>query len=267
MSPVVGLQPADGSTCRTAGQIAGSDTWPVSCCVSTPALSVLIPTYNERGSLPFLLRDLAGLHASYEVVVADGGGSDGTARIAAEQGAMVVACERGRGTQLAAAAKAARAPVLCALHADIRLPAATLAAIDAYAAAPLASALAFSLAIDGAGVALRLIAAGANARSRVFHLPYGDQGLLMTRRMYDQAGGYRPVPIMEDVLLARALARSAGIAISDEHVVVSARRWERDGPWLRSLRNIALLTAFLAGASPARLARWYDAPRPIDSGG
>lgn len=233
----------------------------------TPALSVLVPTYNERDTLPFLLRDLAGLRASYEVVVADGGGSDGTARLAAEQGAVVVDGERGRGTQLAAAAKAARAPVLCVLHADIRLPAATLAAIDAYAAAPLASALAFSLAIDGAGVALRLIAAGANARSRLFHMPYGDQGLLMTRRMYDEAGGYRPVPIMEDVLIVRALARSAGIAISAECVVVSARRWKRDGPWRRSLRNTALLTAFLAGASPGRLARWYDAHRPPTTSG
>ena len=137
------------------------------------------------------------------------------------------------------------------------LPAPTLAAIDRWVAAPSRTAQAFSLAIDGRGVAYRLIAAGANLRSRLMHLPYGDQGLLVTRAMYDAAGGYAPVPIMEDVLIARALARSCGITISPERVIVSARRWERDGPWRRSTRNVALLAAFLCGAGPQRLARWY----------
>ena len=236
-------------------------------CVSTPALSVLIPTYNERDALPFLLEDLARLRSPYEVVVADGGSSDGTRGHAEALGAIVVSCVRGRGTQLAAAARAARAPVLCVLHADVRLPTPTLAAIDAYAARPLANALAFSLAIEGPGFALALIAAGANARSRVFHLPYGDQGLLMTRGMYDDVGGYPSVPIMEDVVIARALARSAGIAISAERVIASSRRWRHDGAWRRSLRNVALLGAYFAGASPHQLARWYGATRPADKAG
>lgn len=231
--------------------------------MSTPALSVLIPTYNERDTLPFLLRDLRDLRTPCEVIVCDGGSRDGTADLAVEHGALVVTSERGRGTQLAAAASAARTPVLCTLHADVRLPKATLGAIDAYAANPSSTALAFSLAIDGAGMTLAAIAAGANLRSRVLHLPYGDQGLLMTRRMYDDAGGYASVPIMEDVMIARALSRTCGIAISHERVVVSARRWIRDGPWRRSLRNVALLAAFLAGASPARVARWYDASRAV----
>lgn len=224
-----------------------------------PQLSILIPTLNERAALPFLFGDLAGLQVHYEVVVADGGSTDGTERFAAEWGAVVLASARGRGIQLAAAARCARAPVLCALHADVRVPTPTLAVIDAYTAYPRATALAFSLAIDGPGLPLTLIAAGANVRSRVLHLPYGDQGLLMTRTMYDAAGGYSSVPIMEDVLLVRALARSVGITMSAEHVIVSARRWERDHPWRRSLRNVALLTAFLCGASPNRIARWYDA--------
>ena len=223
----------------------------------TPSLSVLVPTYNERSALPFLLDDLAGLRTPCEVIVADGGSSDGTAQYAEERGAVVVPSALGRGIQLAAAARAGRSPVFCVLHADVRLPAPTLAAIDAYAAHPLATALAFSLAIDGGGLALRLIAAAANARSRLVHLPYGDQGLLMTRVMYLAAGGYAAVPIMEDVLLARALSRAVGITIGPERIIASARRWHRDGPVRRSLRNVALLAAFLAGASPERIARWY----------
>ncbi len=229
--------------------------------MTVPELSILVPTHNERATLPFLLDDLAGLHTPHEVVVADGGSTDGTARCAAERGAVVVTGARGRGTQLAAAARTARAPVLCAVHADVRLPAPTLAAIDAYAARPPTTALAFSLAIDGPGLSFSLIAAGANVRSRVLHLPYGDQGLLMTRAMYEATGGYATVPIMEDVLIVRALARSVGITMSAERVIVSPRRWERDHPWRRSLRNVALLTAFLCGASPSRIARWYDSAR------
>ncbi len=231
--------------------------------VISPRLSILIPTLSEQASLPFLLGDLEGLETPHEVIVADGGSTDDTARVATERGAVVVTSPPGRGTQLAAAARAASGHVFCALHADVRLPVATLAAIDAYAAHPPAAAMAFSLAIDGHGRSLALIAAGANLRSRLLGLPYGDQGLLMTRAMYSAAGGYAPVPIMEDVMLVRALARVGGVTVtmSPQRVLVSARRWQRDGPWRRSFRNVALLLAFLAGVPVERLARWYGASR------
>jgi rSAM/selenodomain-associated transferase 2 len=220
-------------------------------------LSILVPTLNERGSLPFLLADLATLRTSCEVIVADGGSSDDTATVAARLGARVVFSERGRGCQLAAAAASAEGFVLCALHADVRLPPRTVAAIDAYAAQPPATAMAFSLGIGADGASFAIISALANLRSRLLHLPYGDQGLLMTRGMYDRCGGYPPVPIMEDVMLVRALARSVGIVVSPERVVASPRRWTRDGPWRRSMRNLAILSAYAVGASPARIAGWY----------
>lgn len=225
--------------------------------MTLPSLSILIPTLNERASLPFLLADLAMLRTPTEVIVADGGSTDGTVEAATALGATVISSERGRGTQLAAAAGVARGRVLCALHADVRLPPRTLAAIDRYAAHPPATAMAFSLAIGAEGATFAIIAALANLRSRLLRLPYGDQGLVMTRAMYDRCGGYRSVPIMEDVMIVRALARSSGIAISRERVIASSRRWVRDDPWRRSLRNVALLAAFTLGASPARIADWY----------
>lgn len=222
-----------------------------------PRVSILIPTLNERNTLPFLLADLAMLNVSHEIVVADGGSSDDTRELAASRGAVVIATEPGRGTQLAAAARVGSAPVLCVLHADVRLPPRTLAAIDAYAAQPASSAMAFSLAIDGPDRRLAIIAAGANLRSRMLGLPYGDQGLLLTRAMYDTVGGFESIPIMEDVAIARALSRTVGMAISPERVVVSARRWRRVGATKQTLKNITLLIAFVAGVSPARLAPWY----------
>lgn len=221
-----------------------------------PLLSIIVPTLNERATIPLLLSDLARLETPHEIVVADGGSTDDTAQFAAEGGAIVVRTERGRGTQLREGCRRAKADVLCALHADVRLSPAAIAEIDAYARTPMATALAFSLEIDGPGPTLRLIAAGANLRSRLLRLPYGDQGLLMTRAMYDAAGGFPAIPLMEDVVIARQLQRTVGITLSPSRVLVSSRRWARR-PLRRSFRNLALLAAFLCGVSPARLVRAY----------
>ncbi|MBL8982292.1 MAG: glycosyl transferase, partial [Gemmatimonadetes bacterium] len=116
------------------------------------------------------------------------------------------------------------------------------------------------LSIDDASWSIRLIAAGANLRSRVLALPYGDQGLLITRAQLDAVGGYEDIPLMEDVALALRLRRDNPIRLlRDVPIHVSARRWRRDGPWRRTARNLLLLARYLAGADPRRLARAYRA--------
>jgi rSAM/selenodomain-associated transferase 2 len=198
-----------------------------------PALSVVVPTLDEGGTLPGLLGTLAAsLTAPYEVVVADGGSGDDTVAVAAAAGARVVTAPRGRGRQLAAGVAAARAPLLCALHADVRPTPRALALLDAIAHAsaagrPPADALAFRLAIDAPGLPFRLIEWGANLRSRWLRLPYGDQGLVVTRDVYDRAGGYPAWPLMEDVALVRALGRVAHVRLLPAAVIVSSRRGRR----------------------------------------
>jgi rSAM/selenodomain-associated transferase 2 len=224
-------------------------------------ISVVIPTLDEAATLGALLDDLAELRAIHEVIVVDGGSDDDTTGIARARGATVLIAPRGRGTQLRAGAALARAPLLCFLHADVRLPSAARERLARLATDGAEGAWAFRLRLDGRRWSFRLIEWGANARSSLLGLPYGDQGLVISRGRYDAAGGFVDVPLMEDVLLARALRRLGGIALLPEAVIASARRWERDGALRRSARNLWLLARFAAGASPAALAARYEPPR------
>lgn len=233
--------------------------------VPRPVLTVVVPALNEAAALPALLAALrTGLRGvPHEVVIADGGSTDATAAAAPAAGARVVAAPRGRGRQLAAGAEAAAGDALWFLHADARPDAPLLAEVAGLAQAhgagrPLTAAYAGRLAIDAPGLAYRALAAGANLRTRLARLPYGDQGLLLSRAHYRAAGGYPPWPLMEDVALARAL-RAAGVPVRllGGRVSVSARRWERDGVVRRTVGNLGLLARFLAGADPEALARRY----------
>ncbi len=224
-----------------------------------PLVSFVVPALDEALTLPGLLGDLAGFPLAHEVVVADGGSRDGTGARAAALGAPVIQAPRGRGTQLAAGARAARAPVLCFLHADVRLD---LAALNSIAQAASHRSLAtLRMHIDAAGLRFRLIERATNLRARA-GLPYGDQGLVIPRELYDAAGGYADVPVMEDVAFVRALRRlGARPTLLTAAVSVSPRRWLGEGVWRRTLRNWSLLAAYYAGVSPERLARSYP-PHP-----
>lgn len=225
-----------------------------------PWLSIVVPTLNEGAALPCVVGDLRPLlgEGGVELIVADGGSEDDTTAVARSLGACVATAGRGRGRQLRAGVAAAKAPVLWILHADVRVPPSTLHAVADAARGPLPAPLACRLAIDSARVSLRCIAFGANLRSRCLALPYGDQGLLVRRAHLDAVGGFDDVPLMEDVALALRLRRVAPIRLLPHPLVVSARRWERDGPWRRSWRNVTLLVRYLRGADPAELVLAYE---------
>lgn len=231
---------------------------------SIPPLSVVIPALDEGAALGYLLEDLALLRVAHEVIVVDGGSGDDTCAVAEAAGASVVHAARGRGTQLRAGAAAAGGDVLCFLHADVRLPSEAREALDTLAAVENVDAWAFRLRIDGRRSSYRLVEWSANMRSALLALPYGDQGLVIGRGLYDAVGGFADVPLMEDVLMARALQIVGGIALLPQSILVSPRRWERDGVVRRSVRNVWLLARFLAGAAPAALAGAY---RPDSAGG
>lgn len=227
--------------------------------VTAPRLSVIVPALDESASLGALLGDLALVRIPHEVIVVDGGSADDTIAVAERCGASVVHAKRGRGSQLRAGAGVSRGALLCFLHADTRLPAEARDALEAFAMRQSGSVAAWSfrLRIDGRRWGYRLVEWSVNARSLLFSLPYGDQGLLIGRELYDRVGGFADVPLMEDVLIARALRSVGGIRLLRAAIVVSPRRWEREGIARRSVRNLWLLARFLAGASPAVLARTY----------
>ena len=222
-----------------------------------PLLSVIIPTLNEERSIGVLLDDLGALSVAHEVIVADGGSDDGTVMVAERLGARVIRSRRGRGAQLAAGARAASAPVLCFLHADVRLQESARLELVNLVRSRATGAFAFRFEIDARGWRYRFIELGAHLRVRLFRLPYGDQGLIVSRGNYEATGGYRDLPLMEDVAMVDALNRVTAVRALRSSLPVSARRWEHDGPLTRMLRNWRLMLAYRLGASPHRLGARY----------
>lgn len=229
-------------------------------------LGVVVPTLNAAPALGETLAALragAGpLAARLFVVVADGGSTDGTPGLAGRLGARVIAAPRGRGVQLGAGAGAAIADGagwLLFLHADTRLAPGWGAAAAAFIADP-ANALRagycrFRL-DDAAAPAARRLERAVAWRCRRLALPYGDQALLLSAAFYRALGGFRPIPIMEDVDLIRRIGRCRLVALPAD-AITSATKWRRQGYLRRSARNLACLSLWFAGLPPRAIARLY----------
>jgi rSAM/selenodomain-associated transferase 2 len=222
------------------------------------SLSIIIPALNEATSLGSTLAALSRAPIIREIVVVDGGSSDDTIAAADAVGARVIAAARGRGSQLAAGAAAATGDWLLFLHADCRPETGWDAAVAAFIAGPESTGRAayFDFALDDPDPRARRLERFVAWRCRIFALPYGDQGLLIARSLYDAIGGFAPLPLMEDVDLVRRLGRRrlGRIAV---RAIASARRYRRDGYWRRPLRNLACLALHFAGVPPERVRRFY----------
>jgi rSAM/selenodomain-associated transferase 2 len=210
-------------------------------------LSVVIPTLNAVATLPACLERI--LEAD-EIVVVDGGSTDQTARIAEDHGARLIRSPKGRGVQLRAGADAARGDWLLFLHSDTLLGPDWRFEADSHIERRPAEAACFRFRLAYPAWQARLVELGVRLR----RFPYGDQGLLISRASYERVGGYRPLPLMEDVDLVRRLGR---VRLLGEVALTSAERWRRDGWARRSARNLALVLLYRLGASPERLARLY----------
>ncbi|PKP84390.1 MAG: glycosyl transferase [Alphaproteobacteria bacterium HGW-Alphaproteobacteria-2] len=223
-------------------------------------LSVVIPTLNAGAHLPATLSSLGeGLAAGLlrELVVSDGGSHDATRTMAEAAGAVLVAGPPGRGGQLRRGAAAAGGPWLLFLHADTVLLPGWADAVARHMARRPGRAGWFRLAFDAEGLAPRLVAGWANMRARAFALPYGDQGLLIARPLYEAAGGFDDMPLMEDVALVRRLGR-ARLAPLPATALTGAERYIAEGWLRRGARNLGTLARYALGADPARLAERYQ---------
>lgn len=223
-------------------------------------VSFVVPTLNEALALPGLLTDLSAVAVPAEIVVADGGSEDGTVRMARESpGVRLVAAPRGRGSQMNAGARAAVGDWLCFLHADVRMDAAARKDLERAVGADgnAVKAATWRLAIDGSHPWYRFLEVGARVRHVVGGLAYGDQGLLIRRELFAAVRGFPDEPLFEDVALIRTLRRVGGVTRFGSALRVSARRWEREGLVWGTVRNVFLVSAYLAGTPPRRLVRWY----------
>lgn len=222
-------------------------------------LTVVIPTLNAGQTLPRCLGALwPGVQAGLigELIVVDGGSSDATIEIADEAGANVLSAPPSRGGQLRAGAEAAVGEWFLFLHADTILPEGWPEAVIRHL--PSRRAACFRLSFDDGGRAGRRVAGWANLRTRLFGLPYGDQALLVPRRVYELAGGFPDIPLMEDVALVRALSQRP--VLLPATVITGAERYVQDGWLRRGGRNLWTLVRYFAGVAPERLARSYRNP-------
>jgi len=220
-------------------------------------ITIVIPTLNAahalQRSLPPLVEGITeGLVQT--VLFADGGSNDAIQEIAEASGAEISKSAPGRGTQLRSACETVTSDWILILHADTVLPVDWTSHIKRALTMP-DRAHVFHLSFDASGFWPHFVAGWANKRTRVFGLPYGDQTLLISRRLYKAAGGYPEVPLMEDVAIARALRGK--IHLMDASVVTSADKYIRDGWIKRGFKNLSLLLRYKLGADPRKLAKAY----------
>ena len=225
-------------------------------------ISIVIPTLDAEADLPHCLQALMeGLPAGLirELIVSDGGSSDGTRRIAEAAGAVLVTGPASRGGQLRRGCAIARGRWLLVLHADTVLEPGWARVVADHIARPGAGAACFRLGFRARGLMPAWVAGWANLRASRFGLPYGDQGLLVPVAAYRRAGGYPDQPLMEDVALVRALTRTeaARPALLALRALTSAERYRRDGWLRRGARNLWTLARYALGADPERLAAAY----------
>jgi rSAM/selenodomain-associated transferase 2 len=192
-----------------------------------------------------------------ERLVVDGGSRDDTLSVADAAGAKIIRSSQGRGTQLAAGAAEAKGDWLLFLHADTVLDPGWVEEASRFIEKSGPSrAAAFRFALDDQSTAAARLEAMVAWRCRVMALPYGDQGLLISRQLYDALGGYRPVPLFEDVEFIRRIGRDR-LTILETRAVTSATRYLQSGYFRRSMRNLFCMALYRLGIPPHLIARIY----------
>ncbi len=220
-------------------------------------ISIITPVLNEEQQVVSFLDALNPYENIVEHIFVDGGSTDRTRALLQQYPVKLLCSPPGRGLQQNMGAEAAGGDILLFLHCDTRLPDNFPALIQEALHKPGRGAGAFSLAIDHPGWPYRLVEKGANLRSRLLNLPYGDQALFMKKSVFNSVGGFPDHPILEEIALLRRLRQLGSIGIIAAPATTSARRWRRLGIVRTTLVNQILLAGFFMGFSPQRLARIY----------
>lgn len=221
-----------------------------------PRVSAVIPVLNEAQTLPRTLTSITTqVPAPVEVVVVDGGSTDGSDRIAGVEGVRVISTRPGRGGQLQVGARAASGDVLLFLHADTRLPSGAVPAIIHLLENDAVVGGRFRLRFPHRHPLLGFIEF--LSRFPWTWTSYGDSGFFVRRSVYEEIGGFEDVPVLEDLGFFRRLKNAGRVRVLPLAVNTSCRRFCDRGPLRQLLTNIGLVVSYSLGTSPATLAARY----------
>jgi len=226
--------------------------------VSTTRISVIIPALNEAGNIVRTLDSLQPMRRrGHEIIVVDGGSDDETLAISRPLTDQLVEATRGRANQMRAGAAVASGAVIWFLHADTVPPGSADRLILNELVQPDSRWGFFNVLFPGDSLMLKVVALLMNLRARITGIATGDQGIFITRVLYEKIGGIPAIPLMEDIALSRTLKRYERPAVIREKLVSSPRRWEKHGVTKTILMMWGLRLAYFIGVDPARLAKYY----------
>ena len=218
-------------------------------------LSIIIPTLNEARNIEATLTPLQGLrNKRVEIIVIDGGSDDATFDLASPLSDRQLTARRGRAAQMNAGAAIAEGRMLLFLHADTRLTETALLPLLELQDTTWGR---FDVRPDRAGLPFRVITTLMNWRSRITGIATGDQAIFVSRSLFEQAGGFPDMPLMEDIALSKRLKSIAKPRCLAGPAIISMRYWERHGVIRSILRMWRLRLAYFFRASPQRLYRRY----------
>ena len=227
-------------------------------------ISIIVPVLNEAENINRLIGHLRALpsDAEPEIIVVDGDPAQSTITAIEHSHIVTATAGPGRSVQMNAGAAVASGEVVLFLHADTFLPWNAFELIEQSMRDHRYVGGAFDLGILTERRLFKITECYVALRTRLTRVPFGDQGIFLRRAYFERIGGYREIPIMEDVeLMGRIRKRGDAIHLMPEKVMTSPRRWEREGVLYATLRNGALQLLYLFGTPPERLARWYRSQR------
>ena len=224
--------------------------------------SIVIPVLNEADGINSLIEDLLNREdaSKSQIIVVDGDPEGTTVKAIINKQVVRLISARGRGCQMNAGVKAAEGGILVFLHADTKLPREAMGKIRSVMEGDGFVGGAFDLHIESDRFFLKCVSTATNWRARLLRIPYGDQAIFIRKNYFDRIGGFKEIPLMEDVeLMGRIKKRGDRIFIISEAVGTSARRWEKEGAIFGTSRNLILICLYKFGVSPFILARFYKA--------
>jgi len=228
--------------------------------VDSVKFSIIVPAFHEGENINALIEGLNRLDSNHqsEIVVVDGAEEKDTLGAIDRNHVLKLSSEKGRAKQMNAGASIARGEILIFLHADTDLPIHALEKIHLLLERKEVVGGAFDLGIKSDRLILKVIGKLSSWRSRLNRIPLGDQAIFIRREYFNRMGGYKEIPLMEDVELMRRIKKSGNkIWIFDERVMTSPRRWEKEGVICCTLRNWTLRALYFFGVSPHKLAIFY----------